>query len=79
MKVCHFLSSSSDSLAKTFVNVDFKMLEKEFLDRWEYLNKKLAYPYELFNSFNDYQKTVINLKKKTSAVSYKTRLLVMKK
>ena len=30
----------------------------------EYLTKKLAYPYELFNSIKDYQKPVDNLKRK---------------
>ena len=38
------LSSSLDSLLKTLDNDDFKILKKEFPDKWEYLNKKLAYP-----------------------------------
>ena len=42
---------------------DFKILKKEFPDKWQYLNKKLAYPYQHFNSINDYQKPVDNLKK----------------
>ena len=42
---------------------EFKILKKEFPDKWQYLNKKLAYPYEYFNSIADYQKLVDNLKK----------------
>ena len=34
-----------------------------FPDKWKYLTKKLAYPYEYFNSIDDYQKPVNNLKK----------------
>ena len=42
---------------------EFKFLKKEFLDKWQYLNKKLAYPYQYFNSIDDYKKPVNNLKK----------------
>ena len=42
---------------------DFKILKREFPDKWQYLNKKLAYPYEYFNSIDDYKKPVDNLKK----------------
>ena len=38
-------------------------MKKEFPDKWQYLNKKLAYPYEYFNSIEDYKKSVHNLKK----------------
>ena len=58
-----FLSTGLDSLVKNLDEVDFKILKKEFPDKWQYLNKKLAYPYEYFNSIDDYQKPVINLKK----------------
>ena len=34
-----------------------------FRDKWKYLTKKLAYPYEYFNSTEDYQKAVDNLNK----------------
>ena len=34
-----------------------------FPDKWKYLTKKLAYPYEYFNSLNDNQKSVDNLQK----------------
>ena len=30
----------------------------EFPDKWKYLFKKLAYPYEYFNCIEDYQKPV---------------------
>ena len=42
---------------------DLKILKTEFPDKWKYLTKKLADPYEYFNSIQDYQKTVENLKK----------------
>ena len=37
--------------------------EKEFPDKWQYLNKKLAYHYELFNDIDDNKKPVDKLKK----------------
>ena len=52
-----------DSLVKKLDGDDFKILKKEFPDKWQYLNKKLAYPYEYFNSIEDYKKPVHNLKK----------------
>ena len=58
-----FLSSDLDSLVKNLDEDDFKILKKEFPDKWRYLNKKLAYPYEYFNSIDDYKKPVHNLKK----------------
>ena len=58
-----FLSESLDKLVKNLDEGDFKILKKEFPDKWQFLNKKLAYPYEYFNSINDYQKPVNNLKK----------------
>ena len=42
---------------------DLKILKTGFPDKWKYLTKKLAYPYEFFNSIDDYQKPVDNLKK----------------
>ena len=42
---------------------DLKILKTGFPDEWKYLTKKLAYPYEYFNSIDDYQKPVNNLKK----------------
>ena len=34
-----------------------------FPDKWKYLTKKLAYPYEYSNSIDDYQKPVDDSKK----------------
>ena len=59
-----FLSSGLDSLVKNLDEDDFKILKKEFPDKWQYLNKKLAYPYEYFNSIDDYKKPVHNLENK---------------
>ena len=42
---------------------DLKILKTGYPDKWKYLTKKLAYPYEYFNCFDDYQKPVDNLKK----------------
>ena len=42
---------------------DLKILKTGFPNKWKFLTKKLAYPYEYFNSINDYQKPVDNLKK----------------
>ena len=58
-----FLSESLDKLVKNLDGDDFKILKKEFPDKWQYLNKKLAYPYEYFNSIDDYKKSVDNLEK----------------
>ena len=52
-----------DSLVKNLDEDDFKILKKEVSDKWHYLNKKLPYPYEYFNSIDDYKKPVDNLKK----------------
>ena len=43
---------------------DLKMLKTGFPDKWKYLTKKLAYPYEYFNSIDDYKNPVNNLQKK---------------
>ena len=51
-----FLSDSLDKLVKNSDEDDFKTLKKEFPDKWQYLNKKLAYPYEYFNNIDDFQK-----------------------
>ena len=38
-------------------------MKTEFPDKWKFLTKKLAYPYEYFNGIDDYQNPVDNLKK----------------
>ena len=58
-----FLSESLDKLVKNLDDNDFKILKKEFPDKGQYLNKKLAYPYEYFKSINDYKKPVDKLEK----------------
>ena len=40
-----------------------KILKTGSPNKWKYLSKKIAYPYEYFNSIDDYQKPVDNLKK----------------
>ena len=42
---------------------DLKILKTGFPNKWKYLTKKLAYPYEIYNSIDDYQKPVDNIKK----------------
>ena len=42
---------------------DLKLLKSGFPDKWKHLIKKFAYPYEYFNSIDDYHKLVDNLKK----------------
>ena len=42
---------------------DLKILKDGFPDKWKFLTKKLAYPYEYFNSIDDYQKPVNDLQK----------------
>ena len=42
---------------------DLQILKTGFPDKWKFSTKKLAYPYEYFNSINDYQKPADNLKK----------------
>ena len=37
-----FLSESLDKLVKSLDEDDFKILKKEYPDKWQYLNKKLA-------------------------------------
>ena len=51
---------------------DPKFLKTEIRDKRKYLSKKVAYPYEYFNSIDDYQKTVNNSKKRTSLLNCKT-------
>ena len=58
-----FLSESLDKLVKKLDEDDLKILRKEFPDKWQNLINKLAYPYQYFNSIDDYQKPVDNLKK----------------
>ena len=58
-----FLSESLGKLVKNLDEDDFKILKIKFPDNWQYLNEKLAYPYQYFNNFDDYKKPVDKLKK----------------
>ena len=58
-----FLSDSLDKLVKNLDEDDFEILKKEFRAKSQYLNKKLAYPYEYFNNIDNYSKPVDNLQK----------------
>ena len=40
---------------------DLKVSKTQFAGKWNYLSKKLAYPYENCNSIDDYQMLVNNL------------------
>ena len=56
-------------IIQTMNDDDFNMLKKEFPVKRQYLNKKLAYPYECFICINDfYQKPGKDLNKKLSLV-----------
>ena len=70
-----------DELVKKLDNDDFNILKTEFPDTWQNLNKKLAYPNEIFNSIDDYKTPVDNLKKDDffSSVNKKTNALMMVK
>ena len=59
-----FLQSSLDSLVKSLQENDLVLLKKEFPEDIDLLNKKLAYPYEYFKSFEDYEVPFDSLDKK---------------
>ena len=48
---------------------DLKILKTGFPDKCKYLTKNLAYPYEYFNSIDDYQEPVDNIRKRTFSVN----------
>ena len=52
-----------EALLKYMGENDPKILETGFPDKWECLTKNLAYHYDNFDSIDDYQKPVDNLKK----------------
>ena len=62
-KIYRNLSRNLDSVVKTLDNDDFNFLKTECPDKSHYLNKKLAYLFEFFNSYDDYQKPVSDIKK----------------
>ena len=58
-----FLSESLDKLVKNLDEDDFKILKKNFQINSIISIKKIAYPYEFFNSIDDYKKPVKNSEK----------------
>ena len=66
-KLKEYYPEEIEKLEKVFLDYmgenDLKILKDGFPDKWKYLTKKLAYPYEFFNSIDDYQKPVNDLKK----------------
>ena len=62
-----------EPLLKYMGEHDLKILKTEFPDKWKYLTKKLAYPYEYFSSIEDYKKPVDNLKNKNFFSKIKTK------
>ena len=57
------IKSLEEALLDYMGENDLKILKTGFPNKWKYLTKKLAYPYEYFNSIDDSQKLVDNLKK----------------
>ena len=53
-----FLASRIDSFVRTLNSDKFKVLEEDFADKWQYLSWEVAFCYENFNIFDDYQKPV---------------------
>ena len=54
-----FLSLGLDELANNLDKDDFKILKKQFPDKWQFLNEKLSHPFEYFNSIDDYTNPLI--------------------
>ena len=52
---------------------NLKILKRGFPDKWKFLTRKLAYPYEYFNSIEDYKKPIDNLKKEDVFSKLKTK------
>ena len=52
-------------MAENALNV----LKQDFPDQWKYLTKTLAYPYELLNCIEDYQKPVDIQRNKSSSAN----------
>ena len=57
------IKNLEEALLKYMGENDLRKLKSGFPDKWKYLTKKLAYPYDFFNCIEDYQKPVNNLKK----------------
>ena len=57
------IKNSEEALLDYMGENDLKILKTGFPDKWKFLTKNLAYPYDYFNSIDDYQKPVDNLRK----------------
>ena len=57
------LKNLEEALLNYIGENDLKTLKTGLPDKWNYLTKKLAYPYEFFKSIEDYQRPVKILKK----------------
>ena len=57
------IKNLEEALLKYMGNNDLKNLKTGFPDKWKFLTKNLAYPYEYFNSIDGYKKPVNNIKK----------------
>ena len=58
------IKNLEESLLNYMGENDHKNLKTGFPDKWKFFTKKLAYPYEDFNSIDDYKKPVNILEKK---------------
>ena len=58
------IKNLEESLLNYMGENDLKILKTGFPDKWKFLTKKLAYPYEYFNRIDDYKKPVNKLEKK---------------
>ena len=56
------IEKSEETLLNYIDENDVKYFKTEFPEKWNYLTKNLAYPYEFFNCIEDYRKPVDNLK-----------------
>ena len=57
------IEKSEDALLNYMEENDLKILKTGFSYKWKFSTKKLAYPYDFFNSIKDYKKSVEILKK----------------
>ena len=61
-KISRWNLKFKEILKKYKSEIDLEILKTEFPDKWHFLGKKLACSYEHFNSTDDQQKTINNLR-----------------
>ena len=54
------IKNLEEALLNYMVEIDLKISKTGFPDKWKYLRKKLAHPYEFFNSIEIYQNLLKN-------------------